>query len=98
MDSTIKSLYTLIIDYCGATFIMQAESESLSNAPSKCIKQWNIQDIDAEFTKSDKAEILSQIESENFVLLDGMKNVWCGSLMLREKLMLLNLILTNSEM
>lgn len=92
-----KELYTLLIDYDGATFITQARSKSLLKAPSKCIQKWNTKDISSLFSEADKLEILAQLHKETFFELNGMTNIWYGSVLLNEKLMLLNLILTKSD-
>jgi len=91
-----KNLYTLFIDYDGATFIAQAKSKSLAKAPSKCIEKWNTEDISSIFSDTDKLEILAQLENEMFVEINGLSNIWCGSVLLNNKLMLLNLVLTKN--
>lgn len=92
-----KKLYTLLIDYDGTTFICQAKSKSLAKAPSKCIRKWNTGDISSLFSNADKLEILAQLDNQTFVAMNGMSNIWCGSVLLNNKLMLLNLILTQSD-
>lgn len=86
-------LYTLIINFDGGIFVTQAMTSEIENAPSECIKEWDIENI---ITEQDKDNILSQLKEEDFILLKEIKNVWFGSVMLNNKLLMLNLVLTNN--
>ena len=90
------SIYTLIIDFDGGTYVTQAMSGEIENAPSECIKAWNINDIKNTITEEDKVNILNQLKEEEFVQLRGIKNVWCGSVSLRKISLTLNLVLTKN--
>ena len=89
-------LYTLIIDFDGDTYIAQAYAESMKMAPMEYISNWDLSDITDEITEQDKISILKQLNEEEFVLLNGIKNVWCGCVALRESLLILNLVHTVS--
>lgn len=53
--------------------------------------------LNAEITESDKLEILSELRDEEFVPLNGLVNIWCGSIHVDHELMLLNLVKTDDK-
>lgn len=91
------NLYTLIIDFDGGTYVSQAMASKLIHAPSECIKTWDISDIKNILTEEDRGDILNQLQKEEFISLEGIKNVWCGTATLNSKLLTLNLVLTESD-
>ena len=88
------SLYTLLIDFDGGSYICQASSKSSASAPIECVKAWDTSDIEHVVSESDKAEILSQLEDEEFTPVVGLEKVWCGCVILKTMLATLNLIET----
>ncbi len=88
------SLYTLVIDYRGGTYISQARSKTLVAAPKLCIENLDISNLKKEINEKDKENIISQLLDEKFVKLDGKTNIWCGSVLIHGKLVLMNLIKT----
>ncbi|MFW5426643.1 MAG: hypothetical protein ACKE8R_05280 [Methylophagaceae bacterium] len=91
----LMALYTLIIDYEGGTYVMQAHADSAEVAPSACIEKWDISDIKHIFTEEYKASILTQLETEYLTALVNMKNVWYGNISLNDNSLTFNLILTD---
>ena len=62
-------LFTLIIDFDGGTYITQSKAESVDDAPSNCIKNWDISDIPNVLTEQDKSLILAQLNEEELSLI-----------------------------
>ncbi len=90
-------LYTLIIEYDGGTYVMQAYAGSSKTAPSACIKQWDIRDLKDIITEQDKSVILELLKAERLIALSHTLNVWCGSVVLNNKSLIFNLILTDKQ-
>ena len=89
-------LFTLIIDYKGGTYVTQANASDVAAAPAECIKKWNLEGIEEIIHEKDKTEIVEQLKEEEFVLINGMNNVWCGTALLRGELMIMNLVETSN--
>ena len=92
------SLYTLIIDFDGGTYITQANSKSFGEAPLDCVRNWDISNISSDVSEKDKLFLLRQLQSEEFVLLDKTTHVWCGSVPLKETLLVMHLVLTENAL
>lgn len=90
------SLYTLIIDFNGGTYVIQSEATNILEAPKNCIVNWDISDIPNVLTERDKSTILAQLLETEFVALRGMKNIWCGHLYLHQHFLTLNLVKTEN--
>ncbi len=90
-------IYTLIIDYIGSTYVLQCVGESPDAAAVNCIKEWNSKDIEDEINTQDKNKILSLLTEQLFISLKGLHNVWCGSIILNNELMLFNIVLTHEK-
>ena len=93
---TNMRLFTMIIDYNGGTYITQATSENYKVAPVECIRKWDISGIEEIINENEKINVMEQLKDEKFVPLKGLKNIWCGTAFLRDKLMLINLVETSN--
>ena len=91
---TYKMTYTLIIDYIGSTYVLQSTGENPDSAAINCINDWNTTDIEFEISNIDKIKIQSLLKKQSFINLNGLHNVWCGSILLNNELMLFNIVLT----
>lgn len=89
------SLYTIILDYNGGTYISQIEE----NSPYKSLISW-IKEIDLKnlnvghVRKSSIVKKIREFEEEPLPL-SGIKNVWCVTFILNKKLALVHIIKTN---
>jgi hypothetical protein len=90
------SLYTLIIEYEGGTYISQIKAPSPKSA---CVK-W-AQKLDGSQVKGlglkGKESLIEQMKEESPVAIDGMLNAWCNSTLVRGRLALINLVQTERE-
>ena len=91
------NLYTLLIDFDGGTYVSQAPARNFHEAPEKCIEKWEIDDMKETISGGDKHVILEQLKEEEFVLVKGMKGVWCGGVCVRDKYCMLHLVCTQSN-
>lgn len=83
------------MEFDGGTYVIQARSFSKSEAPKICIEEWELTNIKTVMTDIEKADILNQLKEEEFVPLQNTTNVWCGMVILKDKPVLMNLVLTN---
>ncbi len=90
------SLYTLVIDFDGGTYIAQGEADSVIDAPKRCVLNWDIRDLKHVLTEQDRSVLLALLNEEEFVPLNGVKNVWCGCVNLHQHLLTLNLVRTDN--
>ena len=90
-----QKLYTIFLDFKGDTYISQALAENLDNA----IVQWfNTFDFEClKATKNNVSEIREDLVSEGFTPIANIKNVWCTSALLKNELMLFNIIMTDQD-
>tara|TARA_R110001592_G_scaffold46416_1_gene147744 strand:- start:3578 stop:3859 length:282 start_codon:yes stop_codon:yes gene_type:complete len=88
--------FTLIIDYDGGTYISQATAENIKTAPIACVQNWQTEDIKHLISDQDRNLILEQLTKEEFVSINGLKNIWCGCAELNQHLLTMNLVLTKS--
>lgn len=95
--ASILKLYTLVIDYKGGTYIAQSNAKSFIDAPTLCLESWNIEGLDTVLSEIDKQLLISEVEGQEFSALQDINNVWCGTAILNEELVLMNLIETNVE-
>jgi len=92
----LMSLYTLIIDFDGGTYVTQSDAVNTLDAPKNCIANWDISDLQDVLTEQDKSIILTELREEEFIPLKGIKNVWCGGVHLHQHFLTLNLVKTES--
>ncbi|MGP0175237.1 hypothetical protein ACSVIJ_25635 [Pseudomonas sp. NCHU5208] len=94
----MSHLYTLIMDYDGGTYVSQVVSDDLNFAASKCIESWDISGLENVISELDKKLILMNLKYEEFTPLKGIINVWCGSVLLKGKFIVMNLVLTINDL
>ena len=91
------SLYTVILEYRGGTYISQIHSES----PGAAVKKWSstITDDNLAVWGLDRADLVL-LSDDNPLPLENCMNIWCLTGSAKNHLMLLNVIATatkNSE-
>jgi hypothetical protein len=95
------SLFTIIMEYRGGTYIAQVAAAN----PESALKQWarQITPIDiAYFGEARKAELISSIDewladSQHAVAITGTRNVWCHSLLIGGFLLSINIVATKKS-
>jgi hypothetical protein len=89
--STIDSLYSIILDYSGGTYISQVAAPDQKSA----VRVWQAKmtDDDLKTWKLIRAEVdtLSDVPP---IPLDGLENAWCASASGMNGLILINIIAT----
>src|SRR5437016_3265466 len=91
---THNTLYTLILDYNGGTYISQVWGHS----PIAAIEKWVDRVTDAELiTWTLKRSDLEGLCQENPVLLNNCISVWCVTHSTRKGLALVNIVATQPE-
>ncbi len=92
------SLYTLIADFEGGTYISQWEAENLQQAIVSWAKAFSIEvvpHVDKQFRLDLIAEVDScQTEGVEPVAIEGLKAVWCSSFCPQNRFLLLNIVET----
>ena len=68
------TLYTMIIDYCGGTYVTQAESDSLEHAPFACIQGLDTSGMGKYISEQDKPSILSALKEESILPVNDTTN------------------------
>jgi|SRR5712672_932541 len=88
------SLYTVILEYRGGTYISQVRSES----PEAAVKKWSttISDQNLRMWGLDRAELVL-LSNDNPLPLENCLNIWCLTGSAKNHLMLLNLIATETK-
>lgn len=90
-----SSVYTIILEFRGGTYISQVRSENVSSALSQWI--WQLKNEDLAAWKLDR-EALKDIQGTAIpVALTGCLNVWCLSGIAGEWQVLINVIKTAQE-
>ncbi|MBL9046872.1 MAG: hypothetical protein JNK34_06095 [Tabrizicola sp.] len=77
-------LWTIVADYKGGTYIDQALASTIDAA---------LRDVGSRAEYDFLASLLDE-SLETPVKLDGMKNVWCTTLLFDDELLLINVVLT----
>jgi hypothetical protein len=89
-----NTLYTIILDYKGGTYISQVRGDS----PTAAVEKWVARVTDAELiTWTLKRSDLEGLCQENPVLLNNCISVWCVTLSTRKGLALVNIVATQDE-
>lgn len=87
-----QNLFTIIVDYDGNTFVEQLLCDNQEHALNKwlCIfSESKLVDL------IELNELESQLKEDNdLILLNGMKNIWCTSVLLKKGLGLIHVIQT----
>ena len=91
------ALFTVVMEYNEGTYISQIKNASPENA----LRLWGTSlDLNTipNFGSKSKKILLNELLDCNhkLVLLDKMVNAWCTSLVIRNKLILLNIIKTDT--
>jgi hypothetical protein len=86
-------IYTVVLDYKGGTYISQIKARTHKEA---CLKWADQLDPKVIFGMGSvgKASLQTGIAREEPVLIQGLKNVWCQSALVRGKGALINIIQT----
>ena len=86
-------LFTVLMEYCGGTYISQVEEDSAGEA----LLAWAI-NLDpapiAKFDEPRKLELIAEVQGDNAVPLDGLVNAWCATALISGDLALVNIIAT----
>ena len=91
----MESLYTIVVDYLGGTYISQFNASSPDAALSKWLAADDRATKDA-LPRQARQATRRHIESgEEIVVLDGLRNVWCASASAKNGLVLVNIIATS---
>ncbi len=85
--------YTFIMEFKGGTYISQVNSDSAKNACINWAENLEISKIHR-FGKSSKEILIAEIKQEDSVSVNGVKNVWCVSVLIRGELVLITFIQT----
>ena len=96
-----SSLFTIIMEYRGGTYIAQVDAAN----PETALEQWadQIAPIDiAHLGDARKAELVDGIGEwlstrQRAVAIAGTRNVWCHSLLVGGSLMLINIVATKKS-
>jgi len=85
------SLYTLILEYRGGTYISQIQSES----PTAAVKKWSttITDHNLAAWGLDRTDLVL-LSGDNPIPVENCMNIWCLTGSAKNHLMLLNVIAT----
>jgi hypothetical protein len=88
-----ETLYTIVLDYKGGTYISQSPAES----PEAALTKWAnaIGENDLVNWGLSRAEI-TQLPEDSPVPLKGCLNVWCVTASTKEGLMLVNIVATEA--
>ncbi len=90
------SLYTFVLDYQGGTYISQRDGDDLTSAARTWVR--SLRSVgDFELTDTDRSELEGEIERHGAVAIDGVRNVWCLTGGLRNRLLLAHVILTETR-
>ena len=87
------ALYTFIMDFDGGTYISQVSGSGIAEAK----KKWGGRRFTEipRLTPTARDEIRSGMSNGSAVALEGLKNAWCTSFTLRNKLALVNIVKTS---
>ena len=88
-------LYTIVLDYKGGTYVGQAAGSSARSA----LKLWisRITNRELREWKITRRELSGIPKSDKPVQLTGRLNVWCLSGLVRNNLVLINVVATRSD-
>jgi hypothetical protein len=90
----MNSLYTIVLDFRGGTYIAQISRSS----PMKAVIDWSneISEQDAQTWKLDVSQLRTFIQENRLITLDGLTNAWCMTGSIDRHLALINVIQTVS--
>ena len=90
------ALFTFFLDFAGGTYISQVEADSPESAMVAWAKQLDASKIEG-MGPATKDRIIQMIESEGYVNITGMQNVWCFDLMPLGKFMIIHFTKTDAS-
>ncbi|MEO6807386.1 MAG: hypothetical protein ABI286_02730 [Edaphobacter sp.] len=88
----MTSLFTVILEFGGGTYISQVKAQG----PSEALTEWITTQSDADLSswKLDRTKMAKLFAEESPHLLDGLQNAWCMSASLANGFALANIIKT----
>ena len=92
---TRTKLYTVVLDYKGGTYVGQSPGAS----PKSAVLRWvsGLSEADLSAWKIARRDLHQTVKSDNAVPLTGCRNVWCLTGSMENKLILINIIATETE-
>jgi hypothetical protein len=88
------SIFTFILEYSGGTYIKQLEADGVKRARDLWAERIDLNQVHG-LTQKSASDFRELFTSNDVVLLDGLRNVWCQSRVIRNKLALLNIVKTD---
>ncbi len=88
--------YTFIMEYDGGTYVSQLKAQSKQRACIKWAQQLNISEIH-NFGQSSKEKLIEEMKTEEPILLNSLKNVWCQMTWIGGKSALINFVQTDEN-
>lgn len=91
-------LFTFVVDYKGGIYVSQVRANSPEEAVIIWAKNLDTKPIIGLKSKSKTKlieQLQQQVEEGATILLDGLKNAWCASAMIKHKLLLINIVKTS---
>jgi hypothetical protein len=90
----VKDLFTIVLEFDGGTYLFQAEAAK----PNQALQIWAARSAQLgieQIKKADAKDLIEQVSgTPELTPVDGCKNVWCWSGLIREKLGLVHLVKT----
>jgi hypothetical protein len=81
------------MEYRGGTYISQVNARSAKQAVSRWAMNLDPEPI-AEFSKQGKRQLITSLEGDKLVPLDGLTNAWCSTARVSGSLALINIVAT----
>ena len=85
--------FTFIMEFAGGTYVAQAEGESVEAAASIWVNSLKFRDIKG-LSAENYSSLVHQVEGCEPVAMSGVKEVWCFTLLLNDRLVLVNCVRT----
>ncbi len=90
------SLYTIVMDYCGGTYIRQVRATSPMTACRKWAKSLRPSDV-YKLGETGKADLITKLDFDKPVLLEDLTNAWCICASVRGQLAVINVVKTDPK-
>ncbi|MCA9524480.1 MAG: hypothetical protein KC609_26115 [Myxococcales bacterium] len=87
------SLYTILLDFRGGTYLHQLEAESVEEAVADWARELDIAAISG-FDPAERDELIRAVDDDPPIAINGMRGVWCVSAGLEAGLALAHVICT----
>jgi hypothetical protein len=85
--------FTFIMEFAGGTYVAQADGESVEAAASTWVNSLRFRDIEG-LSAENYSILVRQVKDYQPVVLSGVKEVWCITLLLDDRLVLVNCVRT----